>query len=575
MKLRIFGSAFVLVLALAFTAGVDGQPAKGDGKGPKSKGGVSINDAKACKGYTLVAPASSTKAHLIDLEGRVVHTWECGATPALSTYLLDNGNLLRPCPVGGKGGLAVPGAGGRVQEFDWDGKVVWDYKFDRKDQHAHHDITRMPNGNILMIITDRKSKDDVIAAGRRPETAASGLMVDGIIEVKKTGKNTGEIVWEWCAWDHLIQDHDKTKPNFGKVNAAPERIDVNYGRGMFGKGGPKKDDLDKLKGIGYLGGPGAGGLFNPSADWMHTNCVAYNEELDQIMISVWAFNEFWIIDHSTTMKEAAGKTGGKHGKGGDLLYRWGNPQAYRSGTNADQRLFGQHNTHWIPKGLPGAGNILAFNNGGQRPDGNYSSVDEIVLPLAKDGSYERKAGVPFGPSKATWSYNAEKKSEFFAPVISGAHRLPNGNTLVCSGPDGTVFEVTPEKEIVWKFVNPQRGGGFGGGFGGFFFTPAQPGVIMPKALQPQFKFTPEQEKQLEELQKEVTAKLEKIMTDEQREQMKKMNDGGFAGKGKGPGGGFGGMGGGSGGLFRTYRYSADHPAFKGRTLTPGKKIEEL
>src|SRR5690349_10933122 len=96
-----------LVLALAFTTGVSGQPGKDGPKGPKpGKPGVSVNDAKAFKGYTLVAPMNSTKAHLIDLDGRIVHTWECGSTPALSTYLMDNGNLLRPAAMG-KGGMAM------------------------------------------------------------------------------------------------------------------------------------------------------------------------------------------------------------------------------------------------------------------------------------------------------------------------------------------------------------------------------------------------------------------------------------------------------------------------------------
>jgi hypothetical protein len=535
----------------------------------------------------------------------VVHTWECKDTPALSTYLLDNGNLLRPAAMG-RGG---PGAGGKVQEWSWDGQLLWDYKFEGKNQHPHHDITRLPNGNILMIVADHKTKDEAIAAGRRPETAQSGVTADSIIEVKPTGKNSGEVVWEWHAWDHLVQDNDKSKANFDKVSAHPELIDINYGQSMFGKGGDKKDfkdkkdgkdskdtkvDLDKLKGLGYLGGPNAkGGGFNPSADWTHANAVAYNADLDQIVISIHSFSEIWIIDHSTTTKEAASHTGGKYGKGGDLLYRWGNPQAYRNGSNADQRLFKQHNAHWIPKGFPGEGRMLIFNNGENRPDGRYSSVDEIILPVNKDGTYERKTGLAYGPSKAEWSYSAPNKSDFFANFISGAHRLPNGNTLVCSGPDGTVFEVTSEKEIVWKFVNPSRGGGMGPGGFAFGGSPQTPGQILPVFLQDVLNLNDEQKKKIADVQKDVDGKLESIMNEEQRTAFKKMREGGgpgfggpfvagggfggFPGGGKGgPGGGKGGPGGGGpGGLFRSYRYGVDHPAFQGKTLTPGKKIEEL
>src|SRR5262249_45299950 len=156
------------------------------------------------------------------------------------------------------------------------------------------------------------------------------------------------------------------------------------------------------------------------------------------------------------------------------------------------------------KGLPGAGNILVFNNGGRRPDGSYSSVDEIVPPMTKSGSYELKSGAAYGPSKATWSYSAPNKTDFYATHISGAHRLPNGNTFICSGPDGTVFEVTPEKEIVWKFVNPQRGGNP--------FTMPRPGEVLTKGVQEELKLTPEQAKQLVEIQKDLDSRLEKLLT---------------------------------------------------------------
>jgi hypothetical protein len=508
--LKLGGLALVLVLAI--TGWAIPQPPKDKEPDPEpkkdikkaAKPSVSVNDAKAYKGYTLINTMNSEKSHLIDMEGRIVHTWETNCKPALMPYLLDNGNLLRP-GAAPKGAVTAPGFGGRVQELSWDGKLLWDYTFESKNQHPHHDITRLPNGNILMIISDRKSAKDAIIAGRRPEMVRDLLNADAIIEVRPTGPATGEVVWEWHVWDHLVQEHDKSKENFGKVSDEPGRVDLNYTQGLFGMGRKplKKDELDKLKDLGYLGGPDGKALpAAMSGDWTHFNCVAYNADLDQIMISVHSFSEFWIIDHSTTRSEAAGRTGGKYRKGGDLLYRWGNPQAYRSGTNADQRLFHQHNAHWIPKGLPGAGNILVFNNGLRRTDGSYSSVDEIVLPQNKDGTYDRKPGQPFGPSKAEWSYTAPKKTDFYAAFISGAQRLPNGNTLICSGTNATVFEITPEKEVVWKFVNPTKGlgGVLGGMFGG--------------------------------------ANL-------------------------------------AGGLFRSYRFGVDHPALKGRDLTPGKRIEDL
>lgn len=241
-------------------------------------------------------------------------------------------------------------------------------------------------------------------------------------------------------------------------------------------------------------------------DWMHINSVAYNAELDQIMLSVHEFSEVWIIDHSTTTEEAATHVGGRGGKGGDLLYRWGNPIVYRSGTDVDQQLFAQHCAHWIDDGAPGAGNMLVFNNGSGRPGENYSSVDEVVLPRSASGSYEKRKYLPFGPPEAQWTYCAPNKSSFFSMLISGAQRLPNGNTFICSGTQGLLFEVTPEGEVVWLYKHP--GAGFGN-FGG-------PGKLVPEFLQGMLGVSDAQRTALEELQSEVDSQLLTLLSDEQR-----------------------------------------------------------
>jgi hypothetical protein len=278
-----------------------------------------------------------------------------------------------------------------------------------------------------------KSAQEVADAGCKTN---ANVRADYVIEVKPVGKTGGEIVWEWHMWDHLIQDADKSKANFGEVARHPELMDINFGFGPGGKGAK--------------GGPGKGGI-----DWTHTNSVDYNAELDQIMLSVHNFSEVWVIDHGTTTAEAAGHTGGKSGKGGDILLRFGNPLVHRAGAAADQQLYVQHNAHWIPKDAPGGGHALVFNNGARRPGGNFSSVDEFVLPVDARGGYASPSSV-HGAAQAVWTYFAPKKTDFFSGYISGAQRLPNGNTLICSGADGIFFEVTAEKEVVWKYVNPVR-----------------------------------------------------------------------------------------------------------------------
>jgi hypothetical protein len=250
-------------------------------------------------------------------------------------------------------------------------------------------------------------------------------MPDHIIEVKPTGPTSGDIVWEWHIWDHLIQDYDPSKTNFGAVADHPELVDINYG-------------VDLMSMV----------------DWLHTNSVDYNEEFDQILLSIHNFNEIWVIDHSSTTEEATGHTGGNSGKGGDLLYRWGNPDAYRAGTATDQKFFGQHDATWIKPGCPGEGNILVFNNGANRPTGWYSSIDEIAPPVDASGNYYLESGSAYGPEAQTWIYTADPPQSFVAGILSGAERLQTGNTLICDGVAGRFFEVTPAGTTIWQYVNP-------------------------------------------------------------------------------------------------------------------------
>jgi hypothetical protein len=385
-----------------------------------------LNSESAFDGYTLFAPKHNTMTYLLDNAGQIVHSWESAYEPGQSVYLKENGNLVHCCFTKTEG-FTGGGEGGRVEEFDWDGNLIWEFNYASDSYLSHHDIAILPNGNILMLVVEKKTAAECIAAGFDPANLIdSELYPDSIVEVEPIYPNGGKIVWQWKVWDHLIQDFDKTKSGYGEVSSHPELIDVD-----------------------------ANGRKAP-AFWNHMNSIDYNADLDQVMLSVRGCSEIWILDHSTTTLEAAGHTGGKQGMGGDLIYRWGNPSAYDRGDAKDASLIEQHDAEWIGEGYPGAGNILIFNNGYSR---GYSSIEEIVPPLDSDGHYILETGKTYGPVSPVWHYEAENPTDFFSSEISGASRLPNGNTLICSGVIGTFFEITSSGEMVWEYVNPMVRGG--------------------------------------------------------------------------------------------------------------------
>jgi hypothetical protein len=389
--------------------------------------GMLRHDSESFAGYTLFAPVRTSTVYLIDNDGRLVRSWACNAQPGQSVNLCESGRLLHTAmlPLPANPVFGAGGAGGRVQLYDWEGPLVWDYTYSSPTFLQHHDAIILPSGNVLLVAWEYKSTAEAYAAGRNPARLIEGaLWPDHLVEVRPSGPTGGDIVWEWHTWDHLVQEFDSTKANYGSIAAHPELVNVNFTEGPA------------------------------IADWMHTNSVAYNPALDQVIVSIHALGEVWVIDHSTTMAEAKGHGGGRWGRGGDLLYRWGNPQSYRTGPATDKKLFGQHDAQWVLPGLPGAGNMLVFNNGAGRPQGRYSTVDEIAPPFDSVAGYGRLPGKPFGPAAQSWIYTADPLTSFFSQMISGVQRLPNGNTLVCNGANGIFFEVTTDKRVVWEYVNP-------------------------------------------------------------------------------------------------------------------------
>ncbi|MEL6427891.1 MAG: aryl-sulfate sulfotransferase [Planctomycetota bacterium] len=364
---------------------------------------------------------------MTDLAGNVVHSWPGTTRPGLAVYLAPNGDLVRTRFIAnGPGG---GGGGGAIERLTWDGDLLWQFDYTSATYHSHHDIALMPNGNVLMIAWESIGAAGATALGHDPATLSTQFWSEEIIEIEPDGAGGASVVWEWHAIDHVVQDFDAALPDFGDPSAHPERIDINY---------PEA-------------GPGFDG------DWLHANGIDYEPDLDQIVLSLRTFSEIWVIDHSTTTAEAAGSIGGDAGRGGDLLYRWGNPAAYGRGTAADQQLFSQHDPQWIAPGLPGAGHLLVFNNGVGRPIGDASSAVELAPPLRADGTYELLPGAPYGPALPALELFHPVPTSFFSPTTSGTQRLANGNTLLVAGRTGEFIELDPSGQLVWALTHALGG----------------------------------------------------------------------------------------------------------------------
>ncbi len=383
-------------------------------------------------GYNLIYPHNQPDIFLLDACGEIVHTWEGDddLRPGNTAYLLEDGNILytsRPSTFTNDA-IWAGGGGQNITLKDWDNNILWDFSLNNENFRLHHDIAPIVrNGEltVLAIAWEKKTLEEVIAVGRDTTVLdREELWPDYILEIDPA---TDEIVWEWHTWDHLVQDFDATKPNFGVISENPNRIDINY-------------DFD-----------GSG-----NADWMHTNSIDYNLERSQILLSVPNFSEIWIIDHTTTTEQAASSTGGVGGRGGDLMYRWGNPSAYASGTADDQKLFYQHDAHFIDEHIspvdPQFNKIGVFNN---RVGDDFSTIN-ILNPQWDMYTW----GYPFSndnylPTEFDLTRTHPVDSTLMHSTgLSSLQYLPNTNLLVCVGRFGYSYEMTQDGDIVWEYKTP-------------------------------------------------------------------------------------------------------------------------
>lgn len=408
--------------------------------------------SKAYNGYTLFGTRGVT--YLIDMEGHVIHTWPIGTNPRFT----EAGTLLDA--VGGN-----PSNQNTWKELDWNGNTVWTYTETRSSYHGHHDFakiynTKLGDSTFIYIANKDLTSQQCLNAGCDPANNYTGAQMDAIVEVNRQGT----VIWEWCFFDHVVQDIDPTKPTFGNIANTPGKIDLNI------RGNPVK------------------------SDWLHCNSLDYNQEKDLIVINS-VHGEFYVIDHGNTFvpNNPAASIALAATSAGDFKYRFGDPAKYDKGdppsvldnwekaTAGHKQLGGSHHIQWIKPGLPGEGQLLVFCNGQNLfelssqsyiiqinpylnsagtntgnfvnpPDAGYRIVNSPDANLMKEKKNVSK--------QITWSYSSKNNTSFYSTIGSGCERLPNGNTLVCSMNDGHFFELqAADSTVVWEYINPMTRNG--------------------------------------------------------------------------------------------------------------------
>ncbi len=379
--------------------------------------------AETSDGLVLLHPINFDTTYLINNCGEKINQWPSELPNGTFAGLKSNGNLVKALQYNGAGYFVGGGRTGRIVEQDWNGALVWEYTLADSNYHLHHDVHVMSNGNLLVIAWERKSLSDCIAAGRNPSNIPpSGLWSEAIFEIEPQGSFTS-VVWEWHAWDHLVQNFDSTKANYGDLTLNKSRIDINKGN-----------------------------TNSNSSDWIHINGIDYNESLDMIMLSAPMLNEIFIIDHGTTTLEAATNTGGNYGSGGDLMWRWGNPMNYDAGVPSDQQLFFQHDPQWVHRGTSYTNMISVFSN--QEVDNltDVSLVKLIEFPFDTINSFFPDLNDVFLPQNPFFEY--QLADSLFSAHISGAEVQENNNLLIASGNSSTYIEIDSNQQVVWKYRIP-------------------------------------------------------------------------------------------------------------------------
>lgn len=416
--------------------------------------GTTIYDpARAWSGFTVLSPLQTQAAVVIDMNGKVVKQWDGFNNSAGGpSRVLPNGDV-----------IAAAGARqGRQESFelvqrDFAGNVVWRLDHneeiptnDGKTQQSlrqHHDWQRedFPAGYYSPAFTPARSGSNTLVLThtdrRVPGIADVLLQDDRIIEVSAKG----EIVWQWSAGDHIDELGFDARARESIRGARAGGAGGTGRAGAAGRAGAGRGAPAPADGAGRSGAGRGAGAPPAAFDWLHLNSATYlgpNRWFDA-GDTRFAPNNVIVSSREASLLAIIARDG-------SIVWRLGPNFLESDATRALGQIIGQHHAHFIPKGLPGAGHLLVFDNGGSSGYGEPSGI----APRGT-GVYARANSRVLEIDPVTlalvWSYTAG--AQFFSTNISGAQRLPNGNTLITEGAGGRVFEVTSDRQIVWEFMN--------------------------------------------------------------------------------------------------------------------------
>ena len=395
--------------------------------------GTTIYDPEKCyNGYKLFT-GMGIGVMLIDMNGKCVRCWK--GMNGFPAKMLPGGYML--ASLGSRDPQHAYQDQSDVTMVDWDGNIVWSFNKNQQvtdngepewNARQHHDyqlegnpvgyfvpgMESSPDFQKMLILTH----DDV----KKPRISPQNLLDDRLIEIDREGN----ITWEWSVVEHFNE---------------------------FGFSELQKNVIYRNPNIQHAGPEGQGDLF-------HINCASYlgpNKWYDagderfkpeNIIMDSREANIMWIIDHET----------------GKVVWKVGPDYTATKEERLFETIVGPHHTHMIPKGLPGEGNILVFDNGGWAGYG----APNPCSPTGEQNALRAYSRVTeFDPvsMEIVWECNPATlgkqmpflEDHFYSPYISSAQRLPNGNTLITQGSDGRLFEVTPDFEIVWEYISPYFG----------------------------------------------------------------------------------------------------------------------